>query len=395
MKKIMMLGLLMMLLLTAMVSSELGLDWTLATASADWSPRAGHSGAVFDGKMWILGGNTVAPFQGAGTYTNDVWYSTNGINWTEATASADWNPRSYAEVIVYDNKMWILGGMNGTDYYNDVWYSSNGINWTLATDNATWPHRYDFGAVVYDGKMWVIEGLNEDYLTDVWYSTDGVNWILATSSEPGRRQECSLVHDNKMWIMGGYVGIVFMNDVLSSTDGVTWNSVRGWAPYDPTMWGLRISASATTLDGKMWISGGNMIYNYNDVWYSFNGVDWINVTMAAPWSARQQHQMLSYNNKLWIIGGCTACPYGMDPVNDVWYSEIPPLQTQELFQTSQAGAIATAVAGSAGGGRAANTQGLGVAQIIGLAIIGGVVAYNAGWIGKGSSIRRVKKTRRR
>jgi surface protein len=47
-------------------------------------------------------------------------------------------------------------------------------------------------------------------------------------------------------------------------------------------------------------------------------------------------------------------------------------------QSSQAGAIAAAVAGSVGG-RAANTKGFGVAQIIGLGLVAGVVAYNLGW----------------
>ena len=40
----------------------------------------------FDGKIWVLGGS-------AKSYKNDVWYSTDGINWSEATKNAAWSVR--------------------------------------------------------------------------------------------------------------------------------------------------------------------------------------------------------------------------------------------------------------------------------------------------------------
>ena len=57
----------------------------LATAGADWSARLYHKSVVYDNKMWVIGGGT------SGGYGNDVWYSTNGVNWTQATASAGWS----------------------------------------------------------------------------------------------------------------------------------------------------------------------------------------------------------------------------------------------------------------------------------------------------------------
>ncbi len=54
--------------------------------------------------MWVMGGS------GSGKNLNDVWYSTDGINWTEATASAAWSARNDHVVLAYDDKMWVMGG---------------------------------------------------------------------------------------------------------------------------------------------------------------------------------------------------------------------------------------------------------------------------------------------
>jgi len=51
---------------------------------------------------------------------SDVWYSTDGANWTQATASAEWSIRNYPGLEVFDSKMWIIGG-NST---NDVWQTA-------------------------------------------------------------------------------------------------------------------------------------------------------------------------------------------------------------------------------------------------------------------------------
>ena len=51
-----------------------------------------------------------------GTMFNDVWYSTDGTNWTCATANAAWTPRYQPQAVVYDNKMWLLGGQDASPH---------------------------------------------------------------------------------------------------------------------------------------------------------------------------------------------------------------------------------------------------------------------------------------
>jgi hypothetical protein len=63
--------------------------------------------------------------------------------------------------------MWVIGGYDGA-YKKDVWYSSDGVTWTEATGAAGWTARRSHTSVVFDGKMWVIGGIDGALKNDVW-----------------------------------------------------------------------------------------------------------------------------------------------------------------------------------------------------------------------------------
>jgi hypothetical protein len=56
--------------------------------------------------------------------------------WIQSASSAPWSGRYGHTSVVFDNKIWVIGGYNGNNLLNDIWYSSDGINWTLATNFA-------------------------------------------------------------------------------------------------------------------------------------------------------------------------------------------------------------------------------------------------------------------
>ena len=161
--------------------------------------------------MWIMGGaNDIS----GDTSYNDVWSSSDGVSWTEATGNAPWAAREGASAVVFDNKMWIMGGASGsypsnTDY-NDVWSSSDGVSWTEVTGTAAWAARYGASALTYNNQMLVtggnyfMGGWNIFY-NDAWTSSDGVNWTEVTSNAPwpARVAASSLFFNDQVWIMGG------------------------------------------------------------------------------------------------------------------------------------------------------------------------------------------------
>ena len=299
--------------------------WTQATAAAGWTGRDGHTSVVFDNKMWVMGGSDGA------TYKNDVWWSTDGATWTQATAAAGWTGRFFHSSVVFDNKMWVMGGRDTGGYKNDVWYSSDGINWTQATADAGWSEREGHTSVVFDNKMWVMGGYNvflsPPHKNDVWYSTDGATWTQATAAAgwSERRDFPSVVYDSKMWVMGGYhTGPYppgYKNDVWWSTDGATWTQATAAAG-----WTWRGGHTSVVYDNKMWVMGGQGAFN--DVWWSTDGATWTQAT-AAGWAVRYWHTSVVYDNKMWVMGG-----FGTGPSfkNDVWYSTWRGIHTTAATQ---------------------------------------------------------------
>lgn len=248
--------------------SKDGITWSQATDSAGFSPRYGHSMVVFDGKMWVIGG-----YDKAKGFLNDVWYSDDGITWLEATGSGAFTPRLDHTSVVFQNKMWITGGEvteHPWIYTNDTWYSSDGVTWTEATSSAGFAPRIGHAMEVFDDAMWIYAGVGDAYgairFHDVWYSRDGISWKEVTDSAAfsPRYSVSSLVYDNKMWMIGGFDG-TYENDIWYSDDGITWNQVIGSASFSP-----RNGFVPVVFNDQMWIIGGWGKTNqcYNDVWHS-------------------------------------------------------------------------------------------------------------------------------
>lgn len=309
----------------------MALQWVQCTTSAPWAARAGHAVAVTpDGRIWVLGGCS----DYYNTYYNDVWYSTDGVTWTQATSVAGWSQRAdHTAVATPDGRIWVLGGRytttSGSDYYNDVWYSSDGVTWTQATSSASWEARADHTSVVTpDGRMWVILGhCYDDHLDDVWYSTDGTAWTQATAFVSGVSQRIGhasvVTSDGKIWIIGGYGSGALQQSVFYSSDGSSWTQTTSSAG-----WVARAYHAAAVASGKIWVLGGytdTSPYRVNDVWYSTDGAVWTQDTSSAQWSGRACLRAAVVNDTdIYVIGGATAGSVYSDGfyysgfLNDVW-----------------------------------------------------------------------------
>jgi hypothetical protein len=297
----------------------IGFDTMLARVGyfnmADNSGASGrrnyHTSLSFAGKLWMIGGN--------GTF--DVRYSTNGTEWTVATNSPPFHERWGHTSVVFDSKMWVIGGWaiineNG-QLTNDLWYSQNGVDWIQATDSASFSVRMDHTSVVFDNKMWVIGGRNtmtEQSYNDVWYSQDGVNWIQATASAnfSARDNHCSVVYDNKMWVIGGYDwNSGRMNDIWNSADGISWSLVNSSSAFS-----ARYESGVEVFSGKIWLIGGSTATQYkNDVWNTTDGLHWQIATSNAEFNGITGHSCTVFNGRLWLLGGYSVG--GL--TSEVWY----------------------------------------------------------------------------
>lgn len=248
--------------------------------------------------------------------------------WSLVTASPSFNSRDGAALVFYNNTYYLLGGWNPSfnpATNNEVWTSPDLIIWTQQAD-APWNDRHSFGCFVWQNKIWVLGG---DYNTDIWTYDNG-SWTEVNSNADcfqNKRVAICGVHDNKMWVIGGWkeeinngvVTITQYDDVWSSVDGITWtlvNSTPGFTPRG-AVYGLPSFA------GKMWVIGGTMMTgidnvndpnpanrypqyaHYTDIWNSTDGVTWNNIT-SGNWTGKDYSNVFVYDNALMVTCGHNA-----------------------------------------------------------------------------------------
>ncbi len=196
-----------------------GAAWIQAAVTAAFGAREGHSLVAFNNLLWMIAGSA-DDLSG----DSDVWSSPDGVTWTRVTAAAPFLGRTAQTAFVYNGKIWVIGGNDTRPRdgggLNDVWYSSDGANWTEATAHAAFSARAGQASPVYDGQMWVIGGVNlsGNSLSDAWYSSDGVTWTQATPSAGfgTRGFLSSLVFNGEMWVLCGKSGSSVLNDLWQS-----------------------------------------------------------------------------------------------------------------------------------------------------------------------------------
>ena len=242
-------------------------------STKDWEGRHTAGYAVYKDKLWIIGGDV-----NQGHYHFDVWNSADGKTWTLVNKDkpVPWGPRALHYTVVHDGKIWVIGGQTvpqiakaDEKFYRDVWTTTDGIEWTEVKPNAPyWPQRGMIGgSAVFKGRIWILGGGTYDtpkiptrkYFNDVWSSADGITWEQHTAAAPWapRQYHDVAVWDDRLWVLEGFSG-ANRNDVWHSADGVTWHELKN------TPWAPRHAASVFIHDGSLWVVAGNNMQS--DVW---------------------------------------------------------------------------------------------------------------------------------
>lgn len=248
--------------------------------------------------MWLIGG----------AQHSKVFYSTDGSTWNEAGTNSLGKERSEHSSVVFNGKMWVIGGVTGdqdqpfdsSSVSNEILSSTDGINWQLV---GTLPVTvYAHSSVVYDNKMWVIGGLTSPNSGNnkILYSSDGITWKEAgTNSLPAAGLAWSSVvnFNGKMWIIGGQGGTGDGNGskgVFSSTDGINWVNEGDVLPVATD------SHSSVVFGDKVWVLGD--AGSNPQVVYSNDGINWVETTQL-PLYGFEHATAVVYNDKIWAIGG--------------------------------------------------------------------------------------------
>jgi hypothetical protein len=361
-------------------SSADGITWTEEAAHAPFSARGDVASAVHNGRLFMLHGYiTDSPGRFIQIfYSREVWSTANGADWKEHSPNAGGLYAGTYQALAHNGRLWVVGGWDGTPR-SDSWNSTDGMTWTRVPLVNGYEPRIGQATAIYNGEFWVSGGVaapinyrggTNQLLADVWHSADGANWARVTAAAAfGQRNGHSMVaFDNKLFMLGGAAdngtgNILPTNHVFTSTDGITWTPLTQVAPFDPgdfakalvlngRIWLIGVSSftsdiwssadgatwraepfsplrgmqarSATVHDGQLWMAGGGRTV-VNDplptfetaIYRSSDGATWTQVNAGPRYSARSDASMLSFDNKLWVLGGTDTDSLK----NDVWKSD--------------------------------------------------------------------------
>lgn len=228
----------------------------------------------FNGSIYALGAMT-------GNYekfsiSTQILRTSDMKRWETVAETSNLPQRVFYGAVVFQNKIWIMGGYDGKRYYNDVWNSADGVNWTRVAENVAWSPRSVGVITVFNNKLWlfgggVIDGdtsNNANSYKEAWISSDGISWKRTTSNFDRKWGGTPVVFDGRLWLVGMNRGNAFASAVWMTEDGETWRELT--APWSP-----RGAVAAWVFDGKLYITGGKsshtengeikFVYS-NDVW---------------------------------------------------------------------------------------------------------------------------------
>ncbi len=267
-------------------SSADGISWKqeLPHGHEQFVRRHSHNTMLWKDKLWMIGGD-----YHTGAYNHDVVSSENGTTWKvelgPGKKAPPWSERALQVSGVYNGKLWMVGGQDAAGdpndyvYHNDVWNTDDGINWNQVVEDAPASETRWGGCGVLDGliefkgRMWLVgcarersDAAGHTMINEVWSTTDGAVWKL--HAEPpwkGKIWPNVVVWDDKIWILFGYTKgdpqngwtAGNANEAWFSEDGETWRSL----PPDSPVPGSHAQGVAVT-EKFLLVAGGNYGFGF-------------------------------------------------------------------------------------------------------------------------------------
>ncbi|KAI0563855.1 BTB/POZ domain containing protein [Gracilaria domingensis] len=268
-------------------------------------PRAGHSLASFEDKLYLFGGcccygtpedihdsNDAADAGGELLHFNSLHeYSTDTNKWRCLHPGGEIRLRSriipkerrHASLVVYGRSLYLYGGFDRADH--------------VLSD--LWEFRID------DKKWMLVSGNPESCAYGVY---DPLPVIVRVPAPVARAEHTAVVHKHRMVVFGGYDGKKKLNDTF-----VYDFCTRRWSSPFPARQGApsrRCKHSAVLYKGKMYVIGGFQYkdgdnYALTDIHaLDLDSFTWQNfeVDDSAP-QALQGHKAVVCGDTMYIMGG--------------------------------------------------------------------------------------------
>ena len=287
---------------TTVIFSYDGISWTAASGTTFGSTSGAQGRCVFWG-----GNKFVAVGTSGGTApTTTAIYSYDGINWqvtaTTGSTTGMWSTATYSGSgwgVAYNGDIWVAVGSDGNTTLAPftnckcIYYSSDGITWTNATSGSPFFTQSGTGAiaraVAWNGIKWIAVGTDststaagQNASRSAFSSTDGITWTVISQNIFGANQSANLggwciAWNGVRWVTGGTLRFT-SGSMFYSTDGITWTVCTGDT--------FNINADGfcrgVSWNGYKWIAtgvSGSSASLLRTMSYSYDGIQWIGTSV--------------------------------------------------------------------------------------------------------------------
>ena len=272
------------------------------------TPRHGLQVVELGGKIYAIGGQTTTSDTTTASYSKVVEvYDPETNTWT--TAASMNNTRSYFGAVVYDGKIYVMGGRYASTSYrtNAEVYNPSTNTWTNMS--GTMPAGiYGFSATLVPGtnKVYVAGGLaGSSYKNTVYEFAIGTGtmgaWTTKTSLSVAVANHIAFYHDGKLYIEGGKTTggqLPYYGYRYTLSNGTTSGAVQSWSF-------LADAAGILTNERFIAIGGASATPNYSTVMIhtSLSFEPGYYNTLSHLNTARAGFGAVLYNGKVYNIGG--------------------------------------------------------------------------------------------
>ena len=304
---------------------------TAITYTGALSEREHFSSVLYDDALYIFGGWTSGML---GSYIEDIRkYTIATSTWTTITTSGNSLDRCSYTANVYNDNMYIIGGMKREDDVST--YNLATSTFTVITYTGTFPGRYYHTGTLYNTMIYVIGGcldtgsvtyndvLTFNIATSTWSS------ISYTGTFNGRKGHSATLYNNAIYVIGGFAKFGYLNEVKKYTIATsTWTTVATTGSII-----VRYAHTATLYKDVIYVIGGRFddsdttnAGTLNDVqMFTIATSTWTSIPYSGTLGGRYGHAATLYNNDIFIIAGkASGTSYPTTDYNDVNKFSIMP-----------------------------------------------------------------------
>ena len=191
-----------------------------------------------------------------------IYFTSDRMHW-DSIENTNLQKRYFYHPFVFDGKIWIIGGEQDSNIWSDIVQSSDGIHWQIVKDKLPFGPVINSQFLVYKDKLWMFND-------DVWVSDNGLDWKEVTATiVPGQKifGYAPVVFDEQMWLIACNRSGQFASQVVYSADGLNWKEQKApWTPRGGVAASVFKDAIIMT-GGKYGGTPQNPEFGYsNDIW---------------------------------------------------------------------------------------------------------------------------------